>query len=98
MVTVGMGCEHARLPMNRITVREISITGSFRYANTVHFPPQPVLEHTKRKIVHPRESAHTTASSVLGDASHDARQACPASGLVQLLLLLSLAVTCVREV
>lgn len=89
MVTVGMGCEHARLPLTRITVREISITGSFRYANTVHFPPLPFLEHIKRMVMHPHESAHTTASSVCGDVSHDARQLCHALGLVQLLLSMS---------
>ena len=98
MVTVGMGCEHARLPMSRITVREISITGSFRYANTVRFPPLPLLGHTKRMIMHPHENAHTIASSVCRDASHDARQACHAVRLVQLLLSMSLAVTSVKEV
>ena len=89
MVTVGMGCEHARLPMNRITVREISITGSFRYANTVHFPPLPFLERTKRMVAHAHESALTTASPVCGDTAHDARQPCHALGLVQLLISMS---------
>ena len=35
VVTVGMGCEHARLPVISMTVREITMAGSFRYANTV---------------------------------------------------------------
>ena len=35
MVTVGMGCEHARLPVTSMTVREVIMAGSFRYANTV---------------------------------------------------------------
>ena len=34
VVTVGMGCDHCRLPMSRITIQEITIAGSFRYANT----------------------------------------------------------------
>ena len=35
VVTVGMGCEHARLPVTSMTVREVTMAGSFRYANTV---------------------------------------------------------------
>lgn len=35
MVTVGMGCDHAHLPVSTINCKEIDLMGSFRYANTV---------------------------------------------------------------
>ncbi len=35
LVTVGMGCDHARLPVSEMTFREVTLAGSFRYANTV---------------------------------------------------------------
>lgn len=35
VMSVGMGCEHAELPMTIITVKEVEIVGSFRYVNTV---------------------------------------------------------------
>ena len=37
MVTVGMGCDHAHLPVSTINCKEIDLMGSFRYANTVSF-------------------------------------------------------------
>ena len=38
VMSVGMGCEHAQLPMTIITVKEIELVGSFRYVNTVRSP------------------------------------------------------------
>ena len=35
VVTVGMGCDHAHLPVSTINCKEIDLMGSFRYANTV---------------------------------------------------------------
>ncbi len=34
-MTVGMGCDHAHLPVSTINCKEIDLMGSFRYANTV---------------------------------------------------------------
>ena len=39
VVTVGMGCDHAHLPVSTINCKEIDLMGSFRYANTVCFAP-----------------------------------------------------------
>ena len=39
MVTVGMGCDHAHLPVSTINCKEIDLMGSFRYANTVRAGP-----------------------------------------------------------
>ena len=39
MVTVGMGCDHAHLPVSTINCKEIDLMGSFRYANTVSAAP-----------------------------------------------------------
>ena len=45
VISVGMGCDHAHLPLSTINCKEIDLMGSFRYANTVrpyklplHFP------------------------------------------------------------
>ena len=35
VVTVGMGMDNLRLPVSTITVKEIELLGSFRFANTV---------------------------------------------------------------
>ena len=35
VITVGMGCDHAHLPVSTINCKEIDLMGSFRYANTV---------------------------------------------------------------
>ena len=35
VISVGMGCDHAHLPLSTINCKEIDLLGSFRYANTV---------------------------------------------------------------
>ena len=39
VISVGMGCDHAHVPISTLTVKEIDLMGSFRYANTVRAPP-----------------------------------------------------------
>ncbi|KAK9845478.1 hypothetical protein WJX81_007500 [Elliptochloris bilobata] len=51
VVTVGTGCEHARLPVTRMTIREVTLAGSFRYANT--YPLALQLMASKRVDVLP---------------------------------------------
>ncbi|BDA45777.1 Sorbitol dehydrogenase [Coccomyxa sp. Obi] len=34
VISVGMGCDHAHLPLSTINCKEIDLMGSFRYANT----------------------------------------------------------------
>ena len=43
LVTVGMGCDHARLPVSEMTFREVTLVGSFRYANTVRACRTPAV-------------------------------------------------------
>jgi threonine dehydrogenase-like Zn-dependent dehydrogenase len=38
VVSVGMGCDHAHLPISTINCKEIDLMGSFRYVNTVRPP------------------------------------------------------------
>ena len=51
VVSVGMGCEHAHLPVSTITVKEIDFMGSFRYANTVRAPCMGAACHPARILV-----------------------------------------------
>jgi hypothetical protein len=39
VISVGMGCDHAHVPISTINCKEIDLMGSFRYANTVGLAP-----------------------------------------------------------
>lgn len=51
VISVGMGCDHAHLPLSTINCKEIDLMGSFRYANTVcpHLHPCLAPIHSESK-------------------------------------------------
>ncbi len=63
LVTVGMGCDHARLPVSDMTFREVTLAGSFRYANTVRACHTPDALPACVPIEKRQSAAHALSSA-----------------------------------
>jgi L-iditol 2-dehydrogenase len=63
-VLVGMGADTAELPVSRVQERELTVTGTFRYART--WPAATALAASGRVLLDPLVTSHHGLDDVRG--------------------------------